>query len=345
MRKRIGTALGVLGVGCSQLIGADEYAVEDHGPHAGLLSFASEACSECVEASCAELLSVCETSKPCAQLGRCFAEMPGPQHRATCQGRFPEMAALHTELGRCMGRSCSAECGGGSDWSCLGAEAETAQPVDSDFELRLKLTEIITLAPAQGMAVKVCERVGWTDTECDASLQRVGTTDDDGRVAFRIPFRTLGIRQAWDGYLLVDGPDYYPDLRLFTQPLAADIDVMATAISIATQQKIASAYDVEQDPARGMISATLFDCVGIPAPGVRFELEADSATERFYSKGAGLLSRSASVTSPDGIVLFTNVASGRHLLRAYVGATGARVGEYDLWVAPGRRTVILAEAN
>lgn len=345
MRIRAVIAACFLAVGCGQLIGADEYGVEDYGPHAGILAFLPSECSACIEATCPDQLSLCESSTPCAELGRCFAEMPGPAHRAACQARYPQMAALHTELGRCMGRSCAGECGAGSAWSCISQATETAQPIEPDFEYRVQLAELITQAPAPGLRVRACDRVGWTDPECVESLQRMATTDANGRVTLRIPFRTLGIRQAWDGYLLIDGPNYYPDLRLFTQPIAADLDITVTAISLTTLTKLSAAYHVEQAPERGMLSATVLDCWGIPAAGVRFELVADPPMERFYSAGAGLLSRKATVTSPDGIVLFTNVRSGRHILRAYLDETGALIGEYDLYVAPGRRTVIFAETN
>lgn len=152
------------------------------------------------------------------------------------------------------------------------------------------------------------------------------------------------MRQPWEGFFLIDAQEIYPDLVLYTQPLTAGVDVTVPIVTRASLDRLLQAYSVTQAPERGILAASILDGVGISATGVRFELDVADA-ERRYANGGVLLDRSATETSADGVVVFTNVAAGKRRLKAFVSATQQLIGEYEVYVGAGRRTLAFVEAQ
>lgn len=344
MRFRTPITALVLLAGCGQLIGDDGFAVEDLGPHHGMFGDAAAECVACAETACGEQLSTCERDPECAELGRCFAEGFGPARRAACYGLHPGVAPAHLAVGTCVGQSCTAPCGNGHIWSCLDERVPATQPVKPTFQVRLRLFDVVNQQPLSGLSVRACSRVSWSDPDCASNLNAADTSDASGVAQLDLRFPLLAARQPWDGFFLIDAPAIYPDLAVYTQPLTAGVEVAVPIVTRGSLEQLFRAYGITQAPERGILAASVIDCVGISAAGVRFELDTAGA-ERFYTTGGLLLDRSATETSADGIVVFTNVSPGKRRLRAFVSATNQLIGEHELYVAAGRRTLAFVEAQ
>jgi hypothetical protein len=341
-------ALSCAAIGCRQLVDADGFSVADDEPNEPatpkpVMSWLSSACQACIQKVCVAQLASCEAEPACRAFDTCYGAHPSPSTRNRCSANNPD-GGTYMQLGRCVTGSCGDECDGGQAYDCLGEPFETVSPKSSSFELGVGFDNLFSGMPVPDLAITACKRFGWTDLDCVEGKEAEAVTDAAGSTTLRLPFTKLGIRQPWDGFLTVSGPNTLPELRLSNIPYVADIQFRFYAMTRAEYALIASRYAVASLPDHGSMTIDLLDCESFRARGVAVELEPSAPeTRRFYSNGGLSFDESATETGADAYAIFANVPAGLVKVKVTVAATGARLAEVEAPIRPGTRTALVVE--
>jgi hypothetical protein len=212
-------------------------------------------------------------------------------------------------------------------WSCLG-QVEWPAAGTSPLRLEVHVIDVLTSAPPEGLAVRVCAKL---DVNCDSPIAAPASLDASGAVVAQVS-------AGFDGYLELTAPTITPALFFVTQPVYADTVVpgVVPVVSPAGFQSIAAALGTTLDlTVAGHVYALASDCAQAPASGVRFDLDKKGvATTPFYMVNNAPVG-SASATDGAGAGGYLNVPPGFVKLTGSVSATGARVGESSLVVRAG----------
>lgn len=192
----------------------------------------------------------------------------------------------------------------GQDWSCLGEAGEVlGRPLGAVQAERIvysvQLVDLATQQPRAGVQARAC---GLTDVECANPVAGPVTTDEQG-------WLDIPLFAGFTGYLEIQGADLLPGLLHFGSPLTlAQLPrVPYFVLSFDSLAALGRVLGVEVNPMQGLISAQVFDCQGLVAPGA--VLSQTGSGVGWYFQG-GLPSITARATGPEGIGGFANVPSG-----------------------------------
>jgi hypothetical protein len=169
-------------------------------------------------------------------------------------------------------------------WGCTDDEVETST---DDIEVFVPVAPIIGGTSADGLTIRVCYKV---DPACEAPLDEVVL--DGAGVDLSLP-------SAFNGYIEIDDPDYYPILYFFPARMRAGARLPGLSLlPVGAVGALGAAAGAELDPTRGHILLNAVSCDGENAEGVQFASKlADELAIQFYVDGglavAGLTATTA----------------------------------------------------
>ena len=218
----------------------------------------------------------------------------------------------------------------GRDWSCL--DAPQRSPSSNGPErvvFSMQVVDIGTGEPKAGLQARAC---GLTDIACDQPVVESIASDRDGW--FRVP-----VLAGFTGYLEMTGPGVMSTLIFMSEPFAADSDpgVPALAVSLATVDTLARVLGLTFDPMLGLVALRVFDCQGVPAPGVALST---SGTGIPYYFVGGLPTLDVRSTDPQGLGGFVNSAPGLAQVEVLAPSGDSIAGPRGLVIRPGWLSLI-----
>lgn len=270
------------GAGCRDLVAFDDPKPPGIAPFR-LDGDARAACETCARERCSDELAACQGDLQCRGLLECHSQCADPVCAARCGAYAAGHQAVQSSLYQldrtvenprfglysdCVAEAnCRVECGVGIDWSCLGDSAyrwptRTERAGDAGVQLRADVIEFTNYngVPAQvaayasdGTQLSAASTAGWGQAQLE-----------------------LRIAETFDGYLEIrpDSPSLGKQLAYFApffRPTRA-----ASVVFLDNGER--------PSPKEGTaaIAVIAHDCLGIPAPGLTFELE-QSVGELWYT--------------------------------------------------------------
>jgi hypothetical protein len=348
----------LLSAGCRQLLSVDDYSAEPAkkpiaqepaapGPEpTRAFQSLSPGCQSCISKHCADELSVCNDQPECVRLSACNERGLGPAWFATCAVQHVDAATMFQAAARCALTECVGACDVGQRFSCLSAPGVMPVPVADTLKEDITVVNFLaTNEPLTGVRVRACQRLGWANPSCDASIAAEGETDESGRASLELSYPLVSVKQPWDGYLLATGPGLMPELRIFSTPRTYDIQYRYGVITEATYDYLTTLLHVVREPNEGDIGVGVYDCNLAPAPGIRVELEPMApGVRRAYSTGFIEFDENLTETQSEGSVVFSKVPAGKPVkIRATVAATGELLNELEVPVVAGVRVGVALE--
>ncbi len=242
-----------------------------------------------------------------------------------------------------MDFNCVDDCGGGGSWECAGEANEVIAPVRASFTFGIEFRDTFTDVALPGVHVRACKRLGWSDVGCALGQDAEATTDDSGQAKMQIPFPILGVREPWDGYLLVTRDDLKPEIRYGNIPSSGDVMMLVKSLTGQEFDSLMLRYGLETT-GHGSITVLVFDCIDLPGHGAALEIEPRAPeTRRYYSLGQLVFSETATETGEDGFAIFGNVPEGIVHVHVRASASGATIADVEVPVRAGTRTVVVVE--
>jgi hypothetical protein len=213
-------------------------------------------------------------------------------------------------------------------WACLGNVAWPTGP-SSKVTLGLPVVDVLTGAFPLDLQVRACSKL---DVQCTSPL---GATVD---VSSTPGLLKVTVDSGFDGYLELKSPAITPALFFVIKPVWEDTTI-TTPLRVVSPDGfmgIAKAIETTLDlTTMGHVYALAGDCGDVPAAGVRFEIDKESAQTARYYMSNGAPSGTAVETDSSGTGGFLNLPSGFVRLTAYVANTGARIGIASFQVRVG----------
>ena len=216
---------------------------------------------------------------------------------------------------------------GSTAWSCLG---DVHHPVSSErkVSLSIPLVDVITTRPPQGLQARFCPKL---DVECDIALPGRYYLQPDGALV-------IDVEAGFDGYVELSAPDTTPALFFVTEPVWHDTVIRSVLPLVSPEgfagiaQNLGTELDLEQC---GHVYALASDCDGVPAEGVRFELEGMTPDVTPYYMINNVPVASAEQTDASGSGGFLNIPAGFTRVTGFVASSDAEIGEAGFIVRPG----------
>jgi hypothetical protein len=329
--------------------GATETAEPDGGgPDASPFGW-PQACETCLYERCWASADACAKDATCAANLGCEAACTAPSCWAGCllerdaaqetcvdaDTTRPYNAAYDDYWG-CLYDECEADCGMGTTWACVGDYAWP--PIDGGADAVVAITyhAVDFINPGKGVdgaTVSACARA---DVDCAAPIA-TATTDADGYACLEVPIGDSG----FTGYFRLSHEDYVTIDDQYGRPIFYGMTVYMDAISIAASDMFFTSEGIELDPARGLVTVTMFDCSWNWAPDVIPEISsADGQTASFFVTQGGGFSFALTQTTGYGTGAFVNVPADGDPARVLVrlAETQEIVGCHDVTPRPGVRT-------
>jgi len=261
-----------------------------------------------------------------------------PAQSAACSAAHPKSAALAGNFAQCVETACN-QCWQGTAWSCVGSYLWPLPEHESET-VEYTLIDYVTSKPLVGVDVDACDR---RDPEC-ATPSDEETTDENGIVRLTLPMLKKSEFGAgldgFDGFLLVTGPGLLPTYRYSSLPVVRSSATAFTIVNAATTQSLAQAMKVALDPTRALLVAEIWDCFGIHAPGVRFDVDLADAKSVPYYLVTGLPSTTQSETTVNGIGGVVNAPPGQTTVVAVETATGRELARSTVQTHAGAITTL-----
>jgi hypothetical protein len=186
----------------------------------------------------------------------------------------------------------------GTDFGCMD-KPRVVTSAPGPFHVTMHATTIVPSAPAAGLTAVLCSKL---DVDCMMPTSDPAMTDSNGDVAFDIP-------RGFTGYVQFTRSDTTPGLYFFNP--GVDRDLENVSVQIATPgivDALTKSLGSPQDPKKGVILMSVFDCNAAAAPNIVYVAEGSSAVP-FYATG-GLPNATAMTTDTSGYGGFVNVPSG-----------------------------------
>jgi hypothetical protein len=212
-------------------------------------------------------------------------------------------------------------------WSCLGNVQRPASGA-STVSLSVRVVDALTMQPPADLHAKFCSKL---DVDCSHPLDGASFLDQAGRLVAQLP-------AGFDGYIELESSATLPALFFVTRPVWQDTVVgnVLPLLSAESFEGIAQALGTSLDLEHlGDAFVLASDCSGAPAPGVRFELDRETATSKRYYMVNNVPVGSATATDAAGSGGFLNLESGFTRVTGYVASSGARIGEAGFIVRAG----------
>ena len=338
----------LLGAGCREIAGVDQYAVADSVPEAsgGGTYLAGEECSACLAKRCEEELAACAASKSCSAWLACHRTCSDPSCMEWCWASLKaeiesEEASLDGgELpnpGSCALFSCASECHIGTELSCVGTYAPRLRdPSDEMFDVTVWAFVFAGSGDGKvsGVQVSACkagsvdcrpgdfipEGVGVTDaSRVDLSWPMQGGTGFTGHFAFEDEREDAGDPDGGIG-----------EGRLVPARFLKTTPFIETGYNLALPT--INAFDIflgvtkdkpKFDPERAYATVHILDCGGNASPGIKISVSTADASTRYLYWSGYLPTEGLAETTGDGLVsvLFLP-AGGISVVTATERATG-----------------------
>lgn len=260
-----------------------------------------------------------------------------------------------------------------SPWGCLSEPARAPAPTVSSVLVRVQACDFASpecKTPVTGLSARVCAKF---DRFCTEPIHE-NLADELGLLEFEVPTQSSG----FDGFLEVtsatelctsaafgtmgpelcalspacdpEAPDdncrlpiYARSLLFFNPPVMLDNPAPHTLplIPAAAIPDLATAAGAPLDPSTGNLFVTALDCLGRPAAGVRYSIDAQGTPLYVHD---GEVSDASLETDSTGVGAFLGVPSGFPAVTAIVGESQI-VGSVDVQTEPFTMTyTVLAPA-
>jgi hypothetical protein len=215
----------------------------------------------------------------------------------------------------------------GGDWSCVDAAATGAPEERLPLTYSFSVIDFVTDAPLADVRVRACFR---PDVNCDSPLSEVLVPDAEGRV-------NVTAYAGFNGYLEITSAGMLPVLAFFAEPWSAAFleqleQLPVQLLPIASVQALGASARAQLDPASGMLALVTRDCQGVPAPGVRMQIDTPAIAYVFVDD---LPVANQDLTSDQGFVGFVNVTPGVVVVRGFAADRAEPISVDSLLVRPG----------
>jgi hypothetical protein len=303
--------LALNGSACRQIVGFDE-PKSDAGDHVAralpLLPFVpekdyAETCERCALDSCSSERDACLADARCLEILRCREQCRDPVCIARC-GSFAYLTSAGSVLAHesplfqnyndCVsfGR-CASECHTGLNWACVEQKpyrwpARPRLAEDSRIDFRV---EVIECGSWLGVPSQITAYWGSQDLLASARGSSWGQAE-----------LVLPVSETIDGYLEIEPSVPGLGHQIFqTGPV-----FRATLLSACVFP--AGLKPLTPEPGSAAVGFYIFDCLGVNASGVTFELDGAEGTS-FYGSSNGEVSTNAQRTELHGFGGFANLRS------------------------------------
>jgi hypothetical protein len=212
-------------------------------------------------------------------------------------------------------------------WRCLGNVVRPASEARM-VSLTLRVVEALTTQAPADLQAKFCSKL---DVDCSHPLAGASFVDQAGRLVAQV-------QAGFDGYIELSSSATLPALFFVTLPVWQDtvIENVVPLLSAESFQGIASALGTALDLEQlGDVFALTSDCAGVPAAGVRFEVDRETATTKRYYMVNNVPVGSATATDAAGSGGYLNLEAGFTSITGFVASSGARIGEAGFIVRAG----------
>lgn len=196
--------------------------------------------------------------------------------------------------------------GPGEDFSCLdvgdGMFAPPA-PVSAGTARTvmypLYFVDLSSGAVYPDIQVRAC---GVADPMCANQFGPTLTVNADGRVS-------IPLFENFVGFIEVKSPQIVPTMYYLIEPVkpALDPEFPNAVVAVSAITDLVRLTGVEPQPGTGIFATRAFDCRGVPAPNVTFDINVPGAPYYFVR---GLPSGVAANTDSTGLAGFTNIQPG-----------------------------------
>jgi hypothetical protein len=332
---------------CESMLSAPDYHVADFDTRGRVLaSRYATGPSECVSCltatSCGAAFERCAELPGCATFAECTREAPSPASEAECVlwlAPSDEIRDATLSLSNCY-RSCVTECDVGRDFDCVG---DYGWPGSLPSRIRLEQTLHYLYAtgepdaPVVGAEVDVCP----PGPDCDTPLvlDEPAVTDETGTYEVSIPISTApAALVGFRGFRQIRSDGHLPHRHQRNTPIVVDITEQTRILPHATTDGIFSHLETDA-PLESMLLQA-FDCRGVGAGDVFFELPDSPNAVVLYKTGVSVLSFSGGPTlaSQEGAAAVVGVEAGRWH-RVVARTQGLVVAEAEIYV-PGDAVVL-----
>jgi len=211
----------------------------------------------------------------------------------------------------------------GLDWSCLVQEpAEEPEdlvraPDSNRLVASLRLLSLRTGVAVPGTVVRACAQA---DVNCTAPLSEFLPAAEGGWV-------DVPLYPGFNGYFEVRSDTALPSLVFLARPLSVETSVDTVPFGLVETDilpSLSAATGSQQDPMLGLVWLRAFDCQGLPASGVSFNIDRAAASPYYFI--GDLPSSTAEATGGSGLGGFVNVQPGIAVVGAAVNDTGRALG-------------------
>jgi hypothetical protein len=263
-------------------------------------SDAREMCTQCAADACADERAACLADPRCRRLLECHSQCSDPACRARCgsyaTSETPIQSSVHqlhradeserfSLYSECVAEaSCRVACGLGVSWSCLDKKAyrwPTRPERDDDEDIALRV-DVVEVNDYLGVRAHVSAYAS------DGTMLASAQTESWGQAELR-----LQIVETFDGYLEIE-----PGVQGFGKQLAYSAPVFRSTRSVHVVFEDNAALPSPQ-PDTAAIGVVAFDCLGVPASGVTFELE-QAVGQPWYTSNGTRPTRNATQTELPG---------------------------------------------
>lgn len=339
-------------VGCGPLIGADDYAsAEPQLPLNGFLDrLGGVACRECILGACQNVFDQCQASAECAEYLDCLTTNPGMSFACRPPVDF-DLLALAAQLSGCWS-GCKQPCNVGRVWSCNRAfDANEPLPGVTSSTCFVTYGDSITGKPLSGIDVRACRR---DDPACVAPVSsKAPPTDAEGHTTVGVtwpPVSPISPKPGFDGYLeltsKVIDPPWWPMLRFVSNRVVGDWGdsaVMFNANDPSVKALLELGGGIDLDTSLAGLAVEIHDCLGEPAPGIRFEVSQEpgpNPVPLVYLDDQGNLDPKLSATTKSSLAFGANLVGTSGKVVARFADSGEVIREVKFRLRAGAAHVI-----
>jgi hypothetical protein len=211
--------------------------------------------------------------------------------------------------------------GPGEDWSCLDVgdgmfappapvSAGTARTIMYPFYF----VDLSSGGVYPDIQVRAC---GVADPTCASQVGPTLRVNPDGRVS-------MPLFENFVGFIEVTSPQIVPTMYYLIEPVtsALDPEFPNAVVAVSAIKDLVRLTGVEPKDETGIFATRAFDCRGVPAPNVTFDMSIDGAPYYFVR---GLPSGVATSTDSTGLAGFTNISPGLAIIEGTL-PDGASIG-------------------
>jgi len=220
-------------------------------------------------------------------------------------------------------------------WGCLDSPA-AAPPASGEFTLTFSIKDTVNRQPKPGLNARLCRRL---DLGCTEVVTPAGVTDAQGSVSLKAP-------AGFDGYVRLEGGDVFPAMYFFNPPISKDLkDISVSLSTFPVTGNIISLTGASQKVDRGLVLASVVDCVGGPAEGIKLSSSILDAESKVFYAANNLPSAIATETDAVGYGGIVNVSPGPVTLSATQSATGREIDRITVLVQAGMMSIVTLVAH